>query len=132
MLHSRVRRWSYGNGTSSSIAAGRFCKNEDYRVRPCLDWIAVNSNQSTQVPTTAFAVRLHGAFRLAIASRAHELKRRRNLDKIVFVLTHMVESLSHGAVLRRPSGLSLAAAKEEVVRAVLALCQVHSADSVKR
>ena len=79
----------------------------------------------TEVPhraegTREFAVRLHGAFRLAIASRAHELKRPRNLDKIVFVVTHMVESLSHGAVLRRPPGLSLAAAKEEAVRAVLA------------
>jgi hypothetical protein len=38
----------------------------------------------------------------------------------VFVVTHMVESLSHGAVLRRPPGLSLAAAKEEAVRAVSA------------
>ena len=70
--------------------------------------------------TRDFAVRLHGAFRLAISSRAHELRRRRSLDKIVFVVTHMVESLSHGAVLRRPPGLSLAAAKEEAVRAVLA------------
>jgi hypothetical protein len=32
----------------------------------------------------------------------------------------MVDALSHGAVLRRPPELSLAAAKEEVVRAVLA------------
>jgi AcrR family transcriptional regulator len=70
--------------------------------------------------TRDFAVRLHGAFRLAISARAHELKRHPNLDKVVFVLTHMVESLSHGAVLRRPPGLSLAAAKEEAVRAVLA------------
>jgi AcrR family transcriptional regulator len=80
----------------------------------------------TEVPhraegTRDFAVRLHGAFRLAISSRAHELKRRRrDLDKVVFVVTHMVESLSHGAVLRRPPGLSLAAAKEEAVRAVSA------------
>lgn len=70
--------------------------------------------------TRDFAVRLHGAFRLAISARAHELNRHPNLDKVVFVLTHMVESLSHGAVLRRPPGLSLAAAKEEAVRAVLA------------
>jgi AcrR family transcriptional regulator len=83
----------------------------------------------TEVPhraegTRDFAVRLRGAFRLAISSRAHELKRRRrDLDKVVFVVTHMVESLSHGAVLRRPPGLSLAAAKEEAVRAVSAyLC----------
>ena len=67
-----------------------------------------------------FGVRLHGAFLLAISSRSHELKNGRNLDSVVFVVTHMVEALSHGAVLRRPAGLSLAAAKEEVVRAVLA------------
>jgi AcrR family transcriptional regulator len=80
---------------------------------------------SSEVPhraegTRDFAVRLHGAFRLAIASRADELKTRRDLDTVVFVVTHMVESLSHGAVLRRPPRLSLAAAKEEAVRAVLA------------
>ncbi len=79
----------------------------------------------TQVPhradgTQDFAVRLHGAFRLAISSRAQELKKRCNLDKVVFVVTHMVESLSHGIVLRRPPGLSLGAAKEEAARAVLA------------
>ena len=69
--------------------------------------------------TQEFAVRLHGAFRLAIASRAHELKKNRDLDRMVFVVTHMVEALAHGAVLRRPPGLSLAAAKEEAVLAVL-------------
>lgn len=79
----------------------------------------------TEVPhraegTRDFAVRLHGAFRLAISSRARGLKTRRDLDKVVFVVTHMVESLSHGAVLRRPPSLSLGAAKEEAVRAVLA------------
>src|SRR5580704_11284669 len=80
---------------------------------------------SSEVPhraegTRDFAVRLHGAFRLAIAARANELKTRRNLDTVVFVVTHMVDALSHGAVLRRPSRLSLAGAKEEAVRAVLA------------
>jgi AcrR family transcriptional regulator len=79
----------------------------------------------TEVPhraggTQDFAVRLHGAFRLAISSGAPELKKRGDLDKAVFVVTHMVEALSHGAVLRRPPGLSLADAKEEIVRAVLA------------
>ena len=79
----------------------------------------------TEVPhrvegTRDFAVGLHGAFRLAIAARAHELRKGRELDKVVFVVTHMVESLSHGAVLRRPPGLTLADAKEEIVRAVLA------------
>jgi AcrR family transcriptional regulator len=80
---------------------------------------------STQIPhrpdgTDDFAVRLHGVFRLALGARMHELKTRRDLDKTVFIVTHMVEALSHGAVLRRPPRLSLAAAKEEAVRAVLA------------
>jgi hypothetical protein len=66
----------------------------------------------TEVPhraggTRDFAVRLHGAFLLAISSRAHELKKGRNLDKVTFVVTHMVESLSHGALFRRPASLSL-------------------------
>jgi AcrR family transcriptional regulator len=78
----------------------------------------------TEVPhkadgTKEFAVRLHGAFRLAISSRAHELKKRRDLDMVVFIVANMVEALSHGAVLRRPPTLSLEDAKEEVVRAVL-------------
>jgi AcrR family transcriptional regulator len=79
---------------------------------------------STEVPhraegTKDFAVRLHGAFRLAIAAHAHELRPNRNLDKVVFIVTHMVESLTHGAVLRRPPGLSLVEAREEIVSAVL-------------
>jgi AcrR family transcriptional regulator len=79
----------------------------------------------TEVPhradgTRDFATRLHGAFRLAISARAHELKKRRDLDKVVFIVTHMVESLAHGAVLRRPSNLPLEEAKAEIVRALLA------------
>lgn len=70
--------------------------------------------------TQDFSVRLHGVFRLALAARARELKPRRDLDKMVFVVTHMVEALSHGVLLRRPAGLSLGAAKEEAVRAVMA------------
>lgn len=79
----------------------------------------------TEVPhkaegTREFTVRLHGAFRLAISARGHELKTPRDIDKVVFIVTHMVDALSHGAVLRRPPSLSLADAKEEAVRAVLA------------
>ena len=79
----------------------------------------------TEVPhradgTRDFAVRMHGAFRLAISSRAHELRKGRDLDRLVFVVTHMVESLSHGVLFRRPPNLSFADAKKEVARAVLA------------
>ena len=77
----------------------------------------------TEVPhradgTKDFAVRFHEAFRLAIASRMRKLKGR-ELGRVVFIVTHMVEALCHGAVLRRPPGLSLADAKKEVVQAVL-------------
>jgi len=70
--------------------------------------------------TQDFAVRLHGAFQLALSSRAQELGKVRDLDKAAFIVTHMVDSLAHGVVLRRPRGLSLKAAREEAVRAVLA------------
>jgi AcrR family transcriptional regulator len=80
---------------------------------------------ATEVPhradgTRDFAVRLHGAFLLAIASRARGTMKRRDLDKAAFIVAHMVESLSHGAVLRRPPRLSLEEARDEAVRAVLA------------
>lgn len=80
---------------------------------------------ATEVPhradgTRDFAVRLHGAFLLAIASRARGAKKRRDLEKAAFIVAHMVESLAHGVVLRRPPRLSLEEAKEEAVRAVLA------------
>jgi AcrR family transcriptional regulator len=70
--------------------------------------------------TRAFAQRLHGVFLLAISARSRELKRGRNLDKVAFVVTHMVDSLCHGALFRRPAALSMAEAKAEVVLAVMA------------
>jgi hypothetical protein len=65
-------------------------------------------------------VRLHGAFRLAIGARAHELNLQRDLDRVVFIVANMVDALSHAVALRRPPGLSLAAAKEGAVQAVMA------------
>jgi AcrR family transcriptional regulator len=70
--------------------------------------------------TEHFASRLHGALRLAISAAMPELKKRGNLDKVVFVVAHMVDALCHGSVLRRPPSLSLADAKAESVRAILA------------
>jgi AcrR family transcriptional regulator len=67
-----------------------------------------------------FAVRLHGTFLLAIAARSNELKKHRDPVKTAFIVAHMVEALSHGAVQRRPPGLSRADAKKEAIRAVLA------------
>lgn len=68
----------------------------------------------------AFEARLRGAFRLAIASRASQLPRGRDVDRLLFVVPLMVDALAHGAALRRPGRLSLGAAREEAVRAVLA------------
>lgn len=70
--------------------------------------------------TKDFAERVHGAFLLAVSARKHEIKKGRDLEKLVFVMTQMVDALSHGAALRRPRGISLAEAKAEAVRAVLA------------
>jgi len=83
----------------------------------------------THVPHKAdgsrdFASRLHGAFRLAISSRTTKPRIRRDIDEIVFVVANMVDALSHAAVLRRPSNVSLSAAKEEAVRAVMAYLRV--------
>jgi AcrR family transcriptional regulator len=80
---------------------------------------------STEVPhgasgARAFEERLRGAFRLAIASRAGERHTPRDLDRILFIVPLMVEALAHGVALRRPPRLSLAAAKEEALCAVLA------------
>lgn len=68
----------------------------------------------------SFQARLRNALRLAISSRAEKPAAPRELERTLFVVTHMVDSLSHGAALDRPPQVSLAAAKEEAVRAVLA------------
>ncbi|HEY0467773.1 MAG TPA: TetR/AcrR family transcriptional regulator [Polyangiaceae bacterium] len=68
----------------------------------------------------ALEVHLRNVFRLAISARSPERQPARDLDRLLFVLPHMVEALSHGAAYRRPPRLSLAAAREEAVRAVLA------------
>lgn len=80
---------------------------------------------TTKVPhradgTSDFAVRLHGTFRLALAARTHELKQGHDPDRLAFVVANLVDSLSHAALFRRPPRLSLAGAKAEVLRAVLA------------
>jgi AcrR family transcriptional regulator len=68
----------------------------------------------------SFHARLRNALRLAIASRT----RVRNLDKVLFVVTQMVDALSHGVALDRPPHLSTAVARQEAVRAILAYLRV--------
>lgn len=76
---------------------------------------------STEVPDRAggtldFASRLHGALHLAVAARLGD----HDVAKKAYVVTHILDALSHGAALRRPKGLSIAEAIDEAVRAVMA------------
>src|ERR1700689_3550935 len=70
--------------------------------------------------TSDFSVRLHGAFRRALASHARELGARTDLDMRAFFVSNMVEAFGHAIVFRRPPGSSLSRAKAEVLRAILA------------
>lgn len=79
----------------------------------------------TEVPhsvggTQTFAQRLHRVFLLAVAARKRELKPHSDPVKGAFVVANMVDALAHAAALQRPRGLSLASAKTEAIRAVLA------------
>ncbi len=76
--------------------------------------------QSTEHTMTdvAHEERVRSAFRHALGDvRA---KDSHHLDCTLFVLMNMVESLTHGAVLRRPPHLSLASATDAAVNAVVA------------
>jgi AcrR family transcriptional regulator len=80
---------------------------------------------STEVPHRAHSSRglarcLNGALRLAIASRLPKSRNSAALEKVLFIVSHMIDGLAHAAVLSRPAGLSLASAKEESVRAIMA------------
>ena len=70
--------------------------------------------------TPSLSVRLYGPVRKALASRSRESGRSGNLDMQAFFLSNMVEAFGHAIVLRRPLGLSLARAKAETLRAILA------------
>lgn len=61
--------------------------------------------------------RLRNALRLALGARGGD---RRAVDRTLFVVTHMIEALTHGVVRDRPKSLSLTAAKDEIVKAVMA------------
>jgi Tetracyclin repressor-like, C-terminal domain len=69
--------------------------------------------------------RLRNALKDALSSRESEIERSLDLDRLLFVVTHMLESLVHGVVLRRPPSLSLADATQEAVRALLGY--IHAA-----
>jgi AcrR family transcriptional regulator len=72
---------------------------------------------------SGLAVRLYKPLRRALASRSRELARDGNLDMQAFFLSNMVEAFGHAIVLRRPAGLSVARAKAETLRAIMAYLQ---------
>jgi AcrR family transcriptional regulator len=69
--------------------------------------------------TRDFSVRLHGAFRTALASHAREFGGRTDLDMRTFFVSNMVDAFGHAIVLRRPPGSSLSRARAELLRAIL-------------
>jgi AcrR family transcriptional regulator len=69
--------------------------------------------------TRALEQQLRAALRPAVLAAA-PAKTPRELDRTLFLLTQLLDGLAHAAVLRRPPQLSLAAAKAEAVRAILA------------
>lgn len=77
--------------------------------------------------TPGLAVRLYAPLRKALASRSKESGRTANaaasLDMQAFFLSNMIEAFGHALVFRRPAGLSLAKAKAETLRAILAYLQ---------
>ena len=70
--------------------------------------------------TVDFSIRFHEAFRTALAPHTASIGRRIDLDTRAFVMANMVDALGHAVVLRRPRGLSLAKAKAESCKAILA------------
>jgi AcrR family transcriptional regulator len=71
----------------------------------------------------AFENRLRSALELALASRRERRLGPRETERVLFVLPHLIEAFAHGAV--RPGGLSVAVAREEAVRAVIAYLNVR-------
>jgi hypothetical protein len=69
--------------------------------------------------TVDFSIRFHEAFRSALAPHTASLGTKIDLDTRA-VMANMVDALGHAVVLRRPRGLSLARAKAESCKAILA------------
>jgi AcrR family transcriptional regulator len=70
--------------------------------------------------TVDFSIRFHEAFRTALAPHTASFGTKIDLDIRAFVMANMVDALGHAAALRRPRGLSLARAKAESCKAILA------------
>jgi AcrR family transcriptional regulator len=91
-----------------------------HEVDPELHGVMVLTAPQGAEGTRDLQVVLRSIFKRAISARFGDDKSPRELDRMLFVLPLIVESLAHGAAYWRPPRLSMAAAKEEAVRAVVA------------
>lgn len=64
---------------------------------------------------------LFEAFFLAVSAHRDELRRDCDLNRFVFVLSHMIESLANATVLSRPSSVTLEDARASAISAIRAV-----------
>jgi len=93
---------------------------EAHTVDPALSELLLSEVPHRADGTIEFSIRFHEAFRAALTPHTRRFGRNIDLDTQAFVMTNMVEALGHAVVLRRPRGLSLAKAKAESCKAILA------------
>jgi len=96
---------------------------ELHRVDPELSGLLQTEVPQSAAGTPGLSVRLYGPIRRSLGSRSKELSHAGSIDMQAFFLSNMVETFGHAIVLRRPRGLSLARAKAETLRAILAYLQ---------
>lgn len=70
--------------------------------------------------TVDFSIKFQVPFRAALAAHGRSFGRKIDLDTRAFVIANMVDALGHAVVLRRPRALSLAKARAEACKAMLA------------
>jgi AcrR family transcriptional regulator len=93
---------------------------EVHRVDPELSELLGSEVPHRADGTVDFSIRFHEAFRAALAPYMARFGTKTDLDTRAFVLANMIDALGHAVVLRRPHGLSLARAKAESCKAILA------------
>ena len=93
---------------------------EAHGVDPELQELLANEVPLGKGGARAFQTTLRRAFHLAISARGAQRYTPAELDRILFVLPVIVDALTHSIAHARPPKLSLAAAKAEAVRVVLA------------
>jgi hypothetical protein len=68
----------------------------------------------------SFQLRLRNTLRLAISAHRAVPETSQEVERSLFVIGHMIDAFAHGIVLGRPRHLSISAAKDEAMNAVMA------------